>query len=522
MLDILIKNGTVIDGKGTPGFVADVAVQNGRIEEIGGLAGERAKAVIDATGRYVTPGFIDITNHADVTAALFRFPSLESLALQGITTIIGGNCGTSLAPLSHPDVIHAIRKWSGEIVNVNWFSVGEFLAEVEQKKLALNFGTLVGHGTLRRGITNEALRPLSLEELTKFKFVLGEAMDEGALGISANLAAAHERNASTEEMVDIVKVVGARGGVYKSHLRHEGRELIPAVNEALRIGAEAETPVSISHLKAIGRKAWPHMRQVVSMIDNAARGGGRIIYDVSPYTRTGSQLHTLLPSWAREGGFHAMIERLKDPATRLNVIRELNFLTLHFDRIRIAEASDGISPGKTIAEIASRMGIDPNAAIIEILLANRGRVSIIGKTLARKNIEIGIRGRNSAISSNGSAYSLENPEMANVPHPRSFGAFPHYLHRAVRDSGVLSWEEALRKITSLPGECMRIPRRGVVQKNFYADLVVLNPQTLQDRATYKNPWRAPVGIEHVLVNGVPIVTDGKITSERPGQVIRKT
>lgn len=521
MNDIVIKGGTIIDGSGGAGFIGDVGIDRSRIAEIGGT-NISGKQVINADGLYITPGFIDITNHSDVTAAIFRSPLLENLALQGITTIIGGNCGTSLAPLVEPDVIHGIRKWADtSSINVNWLTMAEYLAEVERHKLSLNYGTLIGHGTLRRGITKDAVRSLTLEELSQLKVLLREALKEGALGFSTNLGSAHEHHATTEEIIEIVRVLSVEGGIYKAHLRDEGEDLISSLNEALRIGAETGVSVSISHLKAVGRRAWPLMKLAVGMIERDSQGGHAVSYDISPYLTTGSQLYQLLPPSIREGGFTSMLGRLSDMSLREKIKSEIAGLSLHFDRIRISEADDGLSSGNTIQELALRGGIDPIDMMIELLIVNRGRVSIIGKTLRPKNVEFGIKNKHGFIATNGTAYPVDG-EGASRPHPRSFGTFPHFLHKYARDEKLLSWEEAIAKITSRPAESIGLTDRGTLAKDYFADIVVFDPKTLRDRATYVNPLVPPIGIHEVIVNGEIIVTRGAVTGKRPGKVIKKS
>ena len=522
MYDLIIKNGQVIDGTGKPAFNTDVAIRKGTIAEIGDLAKAQGEKVIDALGQFVVPGFIDITNHSDVTAAMFHSPMLESMVRQGVTTIIGGNCGVSLAPLVTPDVIHSIRKWTDTLsISVNWLSMAEYLAEVSKLKLAINFGTLVGHGTLRRGVAKEEERPLTLEEIASLKMLLKSALREGAFGLSTNLSASHEAAATPDELSEIVKTMQAEGGVYKTHLRNEGASLISSVNEALQVAHGAKVPVAISHLKAVGRKSWPLMKRAIAMINRTARSGERIIYDISPYASTGSQLAVLLPPWVREGGYKAMLLRLRDKNLRQNIIGDLANLTLHFERIRIAEADDGISPGKTISDLALRSGLAPEETLIELLLANNGRVSIIGKTLHRKNIALAVRGALSVIASNGSGLSGA-PDQFGLPHPRSFGAFPRFLSRYVLQEKILSWEEAIMKITSLPAEFMGIKKRGKILPKYAADIVVFSPETIRDRATYENPYLFPTGILHVIVNGVAAVSEGALTGARSGIVLKKT
>lgn len=520
MLDVLIRGATVIDGSGKPAFEADVAIHKGLIQDIGALAGAEAHREITARGMVLAPGFIDITNHSDVTAALFFHPAMENLLRQGITTIIGGNCGASLAPLTDPDIVHGIRTWAPtSSVNVNWLSVSELFHEIERRGLSLNFGMLAGHGTMRRGITKEEARALTPEERTEFKAMLARALDEGALGLSANLGSALEADASASELGEMLRVVSEKGGIFKLHLRNEGRDLLAALNEALRISVDSAVPTAISHFKAVGRKAWPTFRQGLAMIARARVGGQKLMFDVYPYRTTGSRLHDLLPAWVRTGGYHAMMDRLRDVEVRNAISADLKALDLHYDRIRIAEAEDEISPGKTIAELASRSGREPEQTLIELLLVNQGRVSIIGKTLSHRNVELAIKNEASVIATNGSAYGV--PQGQSLPHPRSFGAFPHFLHRYARDRQVISWESAIAKITSLPAEFLGLSGRGVVRKRGRADLVLFDPALLNDHATYKNPYQSPAGISHVLVNGVVMLENGTIADKRPGQIVRR-
>jgi len=521
MHDILIKNATIIDGTGKPGFPADITIDRGLISDVVPTSGASADTVIDATGQYVLPGFIDVTNHSDVTAAIFQDPTLESLIKQGITTIIGGNCGVSLAPLITPDTIHDIRKWAPtSAINVNWLSVKDLFLEIKKRNPAINFATLVGHGTLRRAITKEETRPLSLEEIAKIREYIKQALREGALGLSTNMGSSHEAAASADEMTEIAKILRSEGGIYKTHLRQEGSSLIASVNEALRVAHDAKIPVSISHLKAVGRKAWPLMKRAIRMIDRAHQSGEHIAYDITPYATTGSQLSAILPRWAREGGYGTMIERLRDATQRPYALSALSDLTLHFDRIRVAEAEDSVSPGKTIQQLADRSGLDPKEVILELLVANQGRVSIVGKTLHPKNIERGIRGAQAMISSNGAAF-VKTSNQTVYPHPRSFGAFPHLFHKYVVKEKILTWEEAAVKTSSLPAEFFGIEKRGKILPRYYADLIVCNPATIRDRSSYDNPIVAPEGIGHVIVNGTLVVADGELTGNRAGQILRK-
>lgn len=303
MYDILIKNGTIIDGSGEKSFKADVAVKKDKVRKIGRLGRARARTVIDAKRLYITPGFVDIHNHSDGYWTLFTIPSLESMLRQGVTTIIGGNCGSSLAPLARESMIVSIQKWADiNEVSVNWLSMNEFLNVLEKRKIGVNFGTLVGHATLRRGLIGEEFRKLKPEEMKMMERMLEDALKQGAFGLSTGLAYSHAKIASIEEIIKLAKVVKKERGIYTSHIRGEAKELVPAIKETLSIAKKAKISTEISHLKAMGKKNWPSFPRVIEMIESASRRSKiNINFDVYPYTVTGSVLYILLPDWVAEG-----------------------------------------------------------------------------------------------------------------------------------------------------------------------------------------------------------------------------
>lgn len=520
--DILIKSGTVIDGSGGELGVADVGIKDDKIAEVGALGESRAKIVINALGKYVTPGFVDITNHSDTHLTLFQHPRLESLLMQGITTIIGGNCGASLAPLGSRFAIGAIRKWADpSLMNINWAGMAEFLSVVENFQPAVNFGTLAGYGTLRRSVIGEEARPLAPEEFSKIKFLLGEALREGAFGLSLGLSYGHERVSTTEEIIEVARTVVQYGRIIKIHLRSEGKEFLASVNEAIRIGREAGVPVQISHLKAIGRKAWPSLPKTLELIQHARSSGVDINFDVSPYSTTGSPLYLLLPSWSREGGFSKLLERLKNERERSRIEVELKEYTFHYDRIFIIGAKSSSIVGHTMAEVAEHMSVSPERAMLDILSVNEGRVTIVGRTVSARNTGAALADPNALVASDGFGTSQEASQSGNLVHPRCFGAFPHFWHRFVQDKSILKPEEAVRKMTSAPAVKLGISQRGLIAKNYFADLVVFDPKIFHDRATHRNPYRYPAGIEWVLVNGRVAVEQGRPVGVRVGRVLRR-
>lgn len=518
--DIVIKSGTVLDGEGNPAVTADIRIRGETIAEIGKIGG--GENVIDATGKYVTPGFVDITNHSDTHLSIFKYPALDSLVMQGITTIIGGNCGSSLAPLGSSDAINSIRKWvDPSQININWAGIREYLNEIENIRLGVNYGTLIGYGTLRRGVIGSDARPLGLEEREKVKYLLREGMKEGAFGLSLGLSYGHERVSTTEEIIEIGKTLLETWGIIKIHLRSEGKEILASVNEAVHIGRETNIPIQISHLKAIGKKSWPLLKKALEIIDSARESGVNINFDVSPYHTTGSLLYLLIPAWAREGGFVDLFKRLDDPWQKEKIITELKATTLHYEKLLVVSAKLSGIVGKTLAEIAARSGLIPEEAMLEAIRANDGRVAIIGKTLLPRNTQLEIKDKNSFIASDGAGYNQDEARGGNLVHPRSFGTFPHFWHKFVNELRLLTPEEAIKKITSEPAKKMEIKKRGTIQKGYFADIVIFDPLLIRDRANYQNPFRYPAGIEYVMVNGKIAVEKGRPLGTRAGKVLRK-
>jgi len=522
--DILITDGMVIDGTGNQRFLADIGIKDGLIHEIGvpKLAGADAKVNVSAFGKFVVPGFVDITSHADQNWSLFLNPSQDYLLAQGVTSILVGNCGTSLAPLISEESIASLKKWDqtgGS--NINWVSTKEFLDELGRHPLGVNVGTLVGHGTIRRGVTHGATRPLTKEETAETTGVLARSLADGAFGLSTGLSFGHEGAASTDELVAIARVVAERGGIYKTHLRDEGADLIPAVNEAIHISREARTPVVISHAKAVGRKAWPSFGNALAMVERAAEAGHAIRFDISPYERTGSFLYVVLPAWAREGGFDAMIQRIKDPLTKPKIISELKNMTIWPERYIVSGAAM-LQGGHTLAEIARNTGLTTEEAILELLVLNHGKVFVFGKVISSKNVADGIRHPQSIIASNGSGVSQELERSGRIVHPRSTGTFPHFLHRFVRDEKILSWEAAIAKMTSAPADAVGFAGRGYLAPRHRADVAVFDPETIRDRSTYQTPFLHAAGMDTVIVNGVVALRDGRATGAVGGQVLRKS
>ncbi|MDP3727785.1 MAG: amidohydrolase family protein, partial [bacterium] len=501
--DILIKDGTILDGSGKPRFRGDVGISGGTIAAVGpALAGADAPKTISASGKFVAPGFIDITSHADASGSLFLNPQQDYLLTQGVTSILVGNCGSSLAPLVSREAAASLRKWSGgEEININWQTVGEYLGELSKHPLGVNVATLMGHGTIRRGITKGESRPLNIEEVSEFSSLISRGMQEGAFGLSAGLVYGHEAAATPGEFNIFAKAIARAEGVLKVHIRNEGSNLVPAVNEMVQVARESKAHVIISHLKAIGRKSWPLFQKALEMMEHAREGGTSIHFDISPYQRTGSFLYLLLPVWAREGGFAMLLGRIADPANRSTLIEELKRQTLHYERYIIASAATPNANGRTIAEVAAHSGVSPEETILDLLTASGGRVTIFGKTLSFKNILAGVAHPQGVVASDGSGITPDLARSGALVHPRSTGTFPHFLHKFVKEKETVSWEEGIRKITALPAELAGFRGRGRILPKFAADIVVFDPDQIHERSTYQSPYTHSTGIDTVIVNG---------------------
>lgn len=523
MYDIIIRNGKIIDGSANPAYSGDVGIKEGIIREIGNLHNEAAHTVIDARGSYVTPGFVDINNHSDTYLRIFNDPDLESLVYQGITTIVGGNCGASLAPLANQNVIASVQKYADiRTVNINWLKVGDFLAEIEKRKLSVNFGTLVGHTTLRRGIVGDEVRGLTASEMKSMKKMLKDAMKEGALGMSTGLVYTHAKIASEGEILELAEVVENYKGVYTTHIRGESCELVEAVEEAIKIAQKTGVRLEISHLKAIGGKNWHLMDEAVNLIETARMSGMDVNFDVYPYTITGSVLYILLPDWVAEGGRKIMIERLKNPNTRERVLAEMRETGVDFSGIIISISPlDKKLTRKKVGDIARAQGKTAEEVVLDLLIASEGRVITMMDALSEKNMVKAVQNPFSIIASNGAGYNIEHAKSGELVHPRNFGAFPRVLANYVRDKNKVSWEEAIHKMSGRPAEKFGIENRGILKRGYFADVVVFDPNDIQDMATPENPYQYSRGISSVIVNGEIVLENGRYNGKRAGQVIRK-
>lgn len=523
MFDVIIKNGTILDGTGKRQFLGDIGIREGKIVVVGKMDNEKAERVIDANGLYVAPGFIDINNHSDTYWQIFLNPDMESLLRQGITTIVGGNCGSSLAPLVDKSMIQSIQKWTDiRSLNLNWLSTKELLEEVERYKLSVNFATLLGHGTLRRGFVHDDPRALQSSELAGMIALLRQSMREGSLGMSFGLAYAHGRHATEHELSTLSRFVGKNDGFCAIHLRNEGRELSESVAEAIATAKRSGVRFHISHLKSVGKRYWDQMDRALYLLEASDSEGVEVSFDVYPYQSTATVLYTILPTWLTDGGKKMMLSRLRNKAIRLEAIRDLREEKIDYSSSVLTISSLNKMIVRTnVLDMAYAQGKIPEEVIFDILLASDDRAIISLNAVSEQNIEKAIRHPFSIISTNGTGYSLAHAKTGESIHPRCFGTFPRVLSHYVRERKILSWEEAIHKMTGKPAARVGIKKRGTIAVGNHADIVIINPKEVNDLATTENPYQYSFGIPWVFVNGKIAIDGGSFKSIRSGTIIRR-
>lgn len=535
--DFVFKNGQVFDGDKKEFQIADLGIHGDKIKKIGNIDESDAKNKIDASGKYLCPGFIDITNHSDTFWTIFSNPYQESLISQGITTVLGGNCGSSLAPLTNPKNIEVIQKWTNiSGLNINWQSMEEFLKDIGSRSLGVNFATLTGHGNLRRIVVGDETRKASKTEIEEMKILLEKSLDSGSFGISFNLSSAHEIESDQKEIESLCVVTAGKNGLVKHHLKDEGKNILPSISHLMNIIRNTGAKTQISHFKAIGKSAWEKFTEAVSFIENSIADNVKITIDVFPYERTGSNLYLFLPEWVRKNGKRDILHLIKDINERRNVVDYLKSLTLHYEKITVASAlNDKNSLGRTIAEISNNTGVSPEEVILNLIDINELNVSIFNEAINSEHISELIKKPYSMIATNGAGYDISELNDANIHeifslklpvdslnyvHPRSFGSFPRFLKEYVNNKQVINLGEAIYKISTFPARTAGFKERGELKENFYADIAVLDIDNIQDKATYENPFQFSKGIEYVFINGEPSFQNGEFTLKKNGRVLK--
>jgi N-acyl-D-amino-acid deacylase len=528
--DLIIADGHVIDGTGSPWYTADVGIRAGRIAAIGKLRNAAAKQRVDATGLVVAPGFIDMLGQSEFT--ILVDPRLPSKIYQGITTEITGE-GTSPAPMSGHARTEAAPALEHYGLTADWQTLGEYFARLERVGIGINLAAYVGATTLREVVIGGENRPPTAEELVRMRALVREAMEQGAVGVSTSLEYAPAPYASTEELIALASEAAPYGGIYATHMRSEGDGMVAALDETFRIAREAHIPVEIWHLKVAGKRNWGHMPDVIQRIEAARAGGLDITADTYAYTAWFNDMSAFVPPWAHDGGNQKMVERLKDPATRARIVKDIQTPSAVWDNeweevpgpesILVGVVKNPALrslQGQTIAAIAKARAKDPLETLLDILVEDNGFTGCAVFGMQEDDVVLALVQPWTSINNDSSGASPEGILGAEHPHPRAYGTFPRILRKYVREEHRLSLEDAIRKFTALPAQRMRLIDRGVLKRGLWADVVVFDPQTIADRSTFSSPNELAVGMRWVLVNGVPVIADGKMTGAKPGQVLR--
>jgi len=540
LYDLIVKNGRVVTGAGNPWFRGDVAVKDGRIAEIGRVSG-KAEEAIDASGRVVCPGFIDLHDHSDYTLLVNR--QAESKVHMGVSTIVFPSCGSGAAPLNEEMRVEVERdnpylKEAG--VDVNWSTIDEYLRRLEEGSLSVNVAPLVGFGTVREYVMGMEMRAPTEAELEAMKAEVAKAMEAGCRGITTGLRYTPQSYADTEEVVELSRVVAEHGGFYTSHIRDEGDRGDPvgAVEEIIRIGEEAGIPVNISHFKVLAKSFWGVCPRLIEHIEEARGRGVDVTADQYPYNASGTGPDAWIPDWAAEGGDEALAERLNDPQLAPKI--QAGIVEAMEERggpeaVLISTYPSDLSLiGKTIADIAEISNEKPSEAVFRLFKAHvdgvvagevEGMFGFVNFNQAEENVEKIMRRPWVAVGTDGRVHAPYGilPKHFPAPHPRFYGTFPRVLGLYVREKGVLRLEDAVRKMSSLPAQRLGLHDRGLLAPGMWADIAVFDPETVVDRAEFVPPeatMRYPEGMDHLVVNGVVTLRDGEHTGALAGRVLR--
>jgi N-acyl-D-amino-acid deacylase len=528
--DIVIEHGKIIDGTGSPWYAGDVGIRDGRIAAIGVLTGASATTRIDARGMVVAPGFIDMLGQSELT--ILVNPHLPSKIFQGITTEITGE-GGSVAPVNDA-ILAADRVYYDHLgITPDWRTLDQYFQRLERQRLGINLATYVGATQVRRMVLGDADRAPSPAELDQMKELVRDAMLQGAVGVSTSLQYAPAPYASTEELIALASVAAEYGGIYATHMRSEGDAVLEAIDEAIRIGREADIPVEIWHIKAAGKSNWGRMSEIVAKIDSARSAGVDITADTYAYTAWFNSMSAFVPPWAHDGGDAKLLERLQDPATRARIRRDMETPSDEWDNewqeipgpeavlVSVVHNPDLRSiQGKRLSEIAAERHQEPIETLLDILVEDEAYTFVAVFGMDEADVSLALMQPWVSVDNDSQGTSPDGVLGREHPHPRAYGTFPRILRKYVREEHKLSLEAAIHKFTALPAQRMRLVDRGVLKQGMWADVVVFDPATVRDLATFEDPNQLSVGMEYVLVNGVPVIAAGRATDALPGKVLR--
>ena len=521
MTDLILRGGTVYDGLGGPGVRADVGITDGSVTAVGDLSQEAAGQTVDVTGLAVAPGFIDIHTHSDFSLLVNR-PMRSSIA-QGVTTEVVGNCGTSIGLITPKEVFAQERRWAERGgTELNWTRLSEYLTRVEDGGVACNIATLAGHGTIRKSVIGFDDRPPTAGEQAQMERILSEALTDGAIGLSTGLEYLPGGNAKHDEIAGLAKVARDAGGFYATHIRNEGDTLVESIQEALRVSEATGIPLQLSHHKSEGRANWGKPHLTLPMMAAARASGLDVLTDQYPYTAFMTGLSViLLPHWAKEGTTEEMTARLRDPDARARILAAIAAEPWDWDTVQIGIARNRReTQGLTLAEMGRQSGQTPAEAALDLLADEEGFVAAVHFAMSEEDVEFILSDPHTMIGSDGVANDPHSEMAEDKTHPRTYGTFPRVFAHYVRGREVLSLSEAVRRMTSLPAQRLKLADRGVLKPAMKADITVFNPHTIEDCATFADPHQFPAGIHHVLVNGQFALQNGTQTDVLSGKVLR--
>jgi N-acyl-D-amino-acid deacylase len=522
--DILIRDGKIVDGTGNPWYKGDIGISDGKIIAIGKLDTSRAKQVIDASGQVIAPGFIDMLGQSGLST--FVDNRAMSKISQGITTELNGE-GESAAPVNEKTlrgIASFLQKYN---LTIDWTDFNGYFARLERHKSAINFGCYVGASQVREYVIGYNDREPTAEELGQMKQLVRTAMQQGTLGLSSALEYTPAMYAKTPELIELARVAAEAGGIYITHSRNEQERIVEAILEAADIGRAAKIPVEIWHLKVNERPNWGRMPEIVRLIDQHRDQGIDMTADVYPYTAFSNDLSALMPGWAQEGGTAKLLQRLRDPALRKRIKTELqakdrnrgpDFQSMMISSVRNPDLKQW--EGKRLTEVAAAWKKDPMETLFDFILADSAQTGRVVFGMTEEDLRMAMAQPWVSFCTDATARATDGPLNEGKPHPRTYGSFPRILGKYVREEKILTLEDAIRKMTSLPAQRAGLRERGLLKPGFYADITIFDPATITDKATFEDPHQYSVGVSHVLVNGQPVWENGKFTGNLPGMVLR--
>jgi N-acyl-D-amino-acid deacylase len=527
--DVIIKDGTVYDGTGAEPKQADIAIRGDRIAGVGDFKTAKANRIIDAKGLAVAPGFINMLSWS--TESLIQDGRSQSEIRQGVTTEIMGE-GESMGPINDRVREHKIRQQTDIKYDITWNTLAEYLQYLEKRGVSCNVASFIGATTVREYVVGFEDKAPTPEQLDQMRELVRNEMEAGALGIGTSLIYPPAFYAKTDELIELCKVAAKYKGKYISHMRSEGSRLLEALDELIRISREAKIPAEVYHIKVSGQQNWPKIDDLLSRIEAAQKQGPKVTADMYTYTAGGTGLDASLPPWTEDGGYPALFERLRDPATREKIKAEVQTPTnawenLYLDaggpeHILLAQfKSEKLKPliGKTLAEVAKKRGKDPIDTLMDLIAEDESRIGTLYFIMSEDNVKKELGKPWISFGSDEASQAPEGVFLKSNPHPRAYGNFARVLGKYVRDEKVIPMKEAIRRLSGLPATNLGLDHRGFLKEGMFADVVVFDPATIADRATFEKPHQYAVGVKHVFVNGVQVLKDGEHTGAKPGRAL---